>query len=78
MWSSRSEADFRSSTCTKHNSNPEIDPSRIRREPRILEGRVGFCKLGHKFLTVLKDKIICKNYNALFSKITISIKNKQF
>ena len=29
--------------------------------PGIFEGRGGFCRLGHKFLTVLKGKFKCKH-----------------
>lgn len=42
----------------------------------VFEGREGFCRLGHKFLTVLRNKITCEYNNALPSKITISFKYK--
>ena len=45
-------------------------------KPGIFEGKGGFSKLGHKFLTVLRDQITCKHFSALLSKSTISIKYK--
>ena len=45
-------------------------------QPGFLESKGGFFELGHKFVTVVRDEIICKHYSALLSKTTISNTNK--
>ena len=43
-----------------------------RRVPGMFYGRGGFCKLGHKFLSVLKVKVKLKHFSGLLPKITSS------